>query len=311
MARGRHSHQGGGGGGGGGARLACDRAIEKSDEYRQSVKKIQARATAIADLVRPDGDIAEVLGVSDTFLSSAYDRLRALAEGNARRMNEIDFFVEAVKEVKAHLQQNNDANNDAAAAAAAAAAVAGGMATTTTTPDAPNYERSIHDALENVRRMREGDPRRVPPEEHELSIEIREALGEKIKKKKRGRSSRGGGDDDDDDDDDDLEIVRNKDDVHALKCPFTGMLFENPVKNKVCGHVYDRAGLAQLLGMRKATCPVPGCSNKTLSLAQVEEDEQMKLKVKRHRAREEAEKRKRDLEEDDDDQEGGGYTVVE
>jgi len=310
MARGR-SHQGGGGGGGGGARLACDRAIEKSDEYRQSVKKIQARATAIADLVRPGGDIAEVLGLSDTFLSSAYDRLRALAEGNARRMDEIDFFVEAVKEVKAHVQQNNDANNDAAAAAAAAA---GGMATTTmttTTPDAPNYERSIHDALENVRRMREGDPRRVPPEEHELSIEIREALGEKIKKKKRGRSSRGGGDDDDDDDDDDLEIVRNKDDVHALKCPFTGMLFENPVKNKVCGHVYDMAGLAQLLGMRKATCPVPGCSNKTLSLAQVEEDEQMKLKVKRHRAREEAEKRKRDLEEDDDDQEGAGYTVVE
>ena len=258
----------------------------------------------IAGLVRPDGDIAEILG-ADAFLSSAYDRLKALAEGNARRMDEIDFFVEAVKDVKTHVQQNNDANNDAAAAAAAA----GGMATTTT--DAPNYERSIHDALENVRRTREGDARRVSPEEHELSIEIREALGEKIKKKKRGRSSRGGGDDDDDDDDDDLEIVRNKDDVHALKCPITGMLYENPVRNKVCAHVYDRAGLAQLLGMRKTTCPVPGCSNRSLSLAQVEEDEQMKLKVKRHRAREEAEKRKRDLEEDDDDQEGAGYTVVE
>ncbi|KAL3764065.1 hypothetical protein ACHAW5_000540 [Stephanodiscus triporus] len=233
MARGRHSHQGGGGGGGG-ALLACDRAIEKTDEYRHSVKKIQARATAIADMVRPDGDIAEVLGADDAFLSSAYDRLRALAEGNARRMDDIDCFVDA----------------------------------------------------------------------------IREALGEKIKKKKRSRSSRGG-DDDDDDDDDDLEIVRNKDDVHALKCPITGMLFENPVRNKVCSHVYDKAGLAQLLSMRKTTCPMPGCSNRSLSLAQVEEDEQMKLKVKRHRTRELAERRKRDLEDDDDDQEGAGYTVIE
>jgi hypothetical protein len=302
MARGRLSHQGGGGRGG--ALLACDRAIEKSDDYRSSVKKIQARAMVIADMVRPDCDIAEVLGgSSDAFLSSVYDRLRALAEGNGRRMDEIDYFADAVKEAKAQVQQKNDANN---AAAAAAAAAGGGVMTTAT--DAPDYERSIQDALEKVRRTRMADPRRVPPEEHAFSIEIREALGEKIKKKKRVRSSRGG---DDDDDDDDLEIVRNNDDVHALKCPLTGMLFANPVRNKVCGHVYDKAGLAQLLSMRKTTCPVPGCSNNSLSQAQVEEDEQMKLKVKRHKTREEAEKRKRDLEDDEDDQEGAGYTVVD
>jgi hypothetical protein len=306
MARGRQSHQGGGGRGG--ALFACDIAIQKSDEYRSSVKKIQARASIIAEIVRPDGDIASVLGgASDPFLSSIYDRLRALAEGNGRRMDEVDYFADAVRATKAQVQRTNDDN---AAAAAAASAADEGAPTEPT--DAPDYERSIHDALEDVRRTREADPRRVPPEEHAFSIEIREALGEKIKKKKkRARSSRGGGDDDDDDDDDDLEILRNSDDVHALKCPLTGMLFVNPVKNKVCGHVYDMAGLQQLLSMRKTKCPVAGCSNQGLSHAQVEDDEEMKLRVKRHMAKEEADRRKRDLEDDDDDQEGAGYTVLD
>ena len=43
-----------------------------------------------------------------------------------------------------------------------AAASAADEGAPTEPTDAPDYERSIHDALENVRRMCEGDPRRVP-----------------------------------------------------------------------------------------------------------------------------------------------------
>ncbi len=292
MARGRNSHPGGRGG----ALLACERAIDKSEEQKQSVKKLQARGIMIADVIKTDSDIAEVLKASSSsdnakaaeeFLSKAYARLKVLAEGNAKRIYDIEDFVDAVKYVRAEVQENlaaSNANNDA------------GAGTSTVTTDAPDYERSIHDAVERVRQERANGPSRLPYEDHAMSLEMREALGEKIPKK-RSRASRGG-----DDDEDDLEIVQNRvDDVHSLKCPITGMFFVNPVKNKVCNHVYDRAGLDQLIRARKNTCPVPGCANRSLSLAQVEEDEQMKLKVKRHKAREEAEKRKKDLEDDDDE----------
>ena len=131
MARGRQSQQGGGGGGGG-ALLACNRAIDKSDEYKKSVKMLQARVQQIADTVRPDGDLAEILRAAgatggsnddysdEAFLSRAYDRLRALGVGNAKRMEDIDDFVDAIKEVKARVERNGkNGNNDDAAAAAA------------------------------------------------------------------------------------------------------------------------------------------------------------------------------------------------
>mmetsp|Transcript_13676 Transcript_13676/g.29666 ORF Transcript_13676/g.29666 Transcript_13676/m.29666 type:complete len:297 (-) Transcript_13676:153-1043(-) len=296
MARGKSSH---GGGGGGGALLACNRAIDRQNEYEKNVKNLHFRTKQIAEALSPNSKIVEVLNAesddgANDFLSSTRSRLKAIAEGNAKRMYEIEYFVDAVKEVRTQVQNENQASAGEGEDAAAVA---------------PDYERSIHEAMERIRRERDDDPSRVSPEDHEMSRDVRQALGEKIQKK-RSRPSQGGGDDDEDD----LEIVRNQtDDVHTLKCPITGMLFEDPVKNKVCHHTYDRAGLAQLLNNRKYTCPVPGCANKGLSLSQVEEDEEMKLKVKRHKVREEADKRKRELEEEDDmeEGEGGGFTVLE
>mmetsp|Transcript_24657 Transcript_24657/g.40159 ORF Transcript_24657/g.40159 Transcript_24657/m.40159 type:complete len:292 (-) Transcript_24657:275-1150(-) len=291
MARGRTSH-----GGGGGALLACNRAIERQDDYKKNIKTLHIRTKQLAEALRSDGRIAEVLnaesedGVADNFLSSTHNRLKAIAEGNAKRMYEIEYFVDSVKEVRTEVENENQ-----------------GDAEEGNNNDAPDYERSIHDIMDRIRHERESDPSHVAPEDHDLSRELREALGEKVPKKK-SRPSRGG-----DDDEDDLEIVHNRtDDITSLKCPVTGLLFENPVRNKVCSHTYDKAGLAQLLNNRKYNCPIPGCSNKSLSLSQVEEDEEMILKVKRYKVRVEAEKRKRELEDDDDmEGEGGGFTVLE
>lgn len=306
MARGRNSHHGAGGGG---ALLACNRAIDRQDEYTSNVKKIQARATTMADLLMEDSDVVKVLressgdGGADDWLLLNRNRLKDIAEGNAKRMNEIECFVDAVKEVRSDVQRRQDATQ------AGGGGEEGGEDPTNDNDVAPDYEGLIHGAMDRIREQRESDPSRPSIEDHEMYVEVRQRLGEKIQKK-RSRASRGG-----DDDDDDLEIVQNAiDDVNSLKCPITGMLFEDPVKNKACHHTYDRAGLNQLLGARKHTCPVPGCANKTVSMAQVEDDEEMKLKVKRHRAREEAEKRKRDLEDEDEDEDGaeaGGYTKLE
>jgi len=289
MARGRKSQ-----GGGGGTLLACTRAIERQDEYKKNVTLLHANTKIIAESLSSNSRIANILensddGNSDDFLLSARNRLKAISEGNAKRMYEIEYFVDAMKEVLGEVQNENQVGDGEEGA------------------EAPDYERSIHEAMDRIQQQGENDPSRVAPEDHEMSTEIRQALGEKIQK--RSRSSRGG-----DDDEDDLEIVNNQtDDARSLQCPITGMLFVNPVKNKVCGHVYDRAGLAQMLRARKTTCPVAGCTDRSVTNDQVLEDEEMKLKVKRHKTREEGEKRKRELEDDDDmeEGEGGGYTVLE
>ncbi|KAL7551195.1 hypothetical protein ACHAWF_014393 [Thalassiosira exigua] len=244
MARGRHSH----GGGGGGALLACNRAIERRSDYEKQVKSLQARTKMVAGMLRPDDTLAEIL---KDWLASTRDRVRAIAEGNAKRMYEIEYFVDAVKEVRAEVQQNQNNAGGAEEEGKDNAAA-----------DAPDYERSINEAVDRVRQRGENDPSRIAVQDHEWTLEVRREIGEKIQKK--SRESQGG-----EDDEDDLEIVHNRvDDVNALKCPIT----ENPLKNKQCGHTYDRAGLNQLLGARKHTCPVLGCSNNS------EEDEEIKLK---------------------------------
>jgi hypothetical protein len=265
------------------------------DEQKQSVKKVQIRACMMAEMLHSESDVAKILKESDDganeFLNLSSSRVKSIAEGNVKRMYEIEYFMDAVKEVRNEVEQKQHA-----AAASAGGGEGGGAATTNNAADEPNYERSMQDALERARERGENDPNREPTDEHELMIEMREKLGEKIQKK-RSRKSGGG-----DDSDDDLEVVRNNvDDENALKCPITGMLFVNPVKNKVCHHVYDRAGLSQMLNARKHTCPVPGCANKNVSMTQVENDEEMVLKVRRHQKRLKADKKKRDMEDEEDD----------
>eukprot|EP00957_Ditylum_brightwellii_P041254 3123286-Ditylum_brightwellii.AAC.1 len=61
-----------------------------------------------------------------------------------------------------------------------------------------------------------------------------------------------------------------------------GVLFENPLKNKVFGHMYSSAGLDQFIHMRKQNCPISGCANNQLNCEQVKEDVEMEIKVKRY-----------------------------
>lgn len=296
MARGRNNNRTSHGNGGGAIHYA-DMAINKEDGYKEGVKKLQTRTKFAAEMLTKGGEIESFLMEADpdnaeSFLLAQRNRLKAIAEGNAKQMHEIEHFVQAVKNVRGDIQRQNQSS--AAAGGDGEEAAAGA-------DEAPDYERSIQEAMETVRQSKENDPNYVSLDDHEMVIEIKELLGEKVEKRSRN-------------DDDDLEIVNNvgSDDIHALKCPITGMFFEDPVRNKVCGHTYDRKGLNQLFSTRKTKCPIPGCSNNTLSLSQVEVDDEMKLKVRRHKTREEAAKRKRDLDEImDDDEQGGGYTVLE
>ncbi|XP_011506292.1 PREDICTED: E3 SUMO-protein ligase NSE2-like [Ceratosolen solmsi marchali] len=64
--------------------------------------------------------------------------------------------------------------------------------------------------------------------------------------------------------DDDIQITEN--DINIID-PFTKKRMIDPVKNKICGHVYDRESTIYILQIKKDTrCPVIGCINKQFIL---------------------------------------------
>lgn len=83
--------------------------------------------------------------------------------------------------------------------------------------------------------------------------------------------------------DDELEIVESESSVN-LKCPLSGTLLEDPVKNKLCGHVYSRKSIIHHMRI-KTQCPVVGCSNKHLTSSQLEEDMATARLVRREQIR--------------------------
>ncbi|KAK8797922.1 hypothetical protein WA171_005451 [Blastocystis sp. BT1] len=82
------------------------------------------------------------------------------------------------------------------------------------------------------------------------------------------------------DQDEDMEIgVVEANPENRFKCPITGELFENPVKNESCGHTYSKEGIMNYLKKRSfAVCPVAGC-DKTVDVNSLVPDEDMAWKM--------------------------------
>jgi hypothetical protein len=258
---------------------AAQRAIFNSEKHRSSVNKLHATSKMIADFLSPNGRIDKALEPNADedamqFIEECKRRLVDVAEGNAKRMKEIDVFVEAVTSVKNDLERSHNSNSEQE-------------------EEAVDYEAAIHSAMERIRHTNNNQD----VQSHPMVIEVKTAMGQKVQQQ-----------------DDELEILQTfEQDANAYKCPITGMLFEQPVKNKVCGHTYSTLGLQQLLKNKKKSCPIPGCTMNYLGMNMIEEDEEMKMKVKRFMKREEMKRKKRVMEEDmgEDELGEGGVTLID
>ena len=99
--------------------------------------------------------------------------------------------------------------------------------------------------------------------------------------------------------DDEIQVQVNSASQRShLICPFTTTLMEDPVKNKVCGHIYSRAGIENHVKQRQrnrgaCACPVPGCSNRNITLDQLETDLRTQQMVRREQRRLDHEKEQR------------------
>ncbi|XP_069107129.1 E3 SUMO-protein ligase NSE2-like [Argopecten irradians] len=81
--------------------------------------------------------------------------------------------------------------------------------------------------------------------------------------------------------DDDLAMTQTE---VNIRCPYTGMDMKNPVKNKICGHKYDKEGIMQHIKSKgkRAKCPINGCANtKPLDVNCLEDDRELKRYIER------------------------------
>jgi SUMO ligase MMS21 Smc5/6 complex component len=85
--------------------------------------------------------------------------------------------------------------------------------------------------------------------------------------------------------DNDVEVMPTGSTAQGLKCPISLSYFADPVKSKVCGHVYSKDFLRQLLdqhGHRGMACPISGCVNRHLTMETCQPDRITQQKVNRH-----------------------------
>uniref|UniRef100_A0A7S4IU13 SP-RING-type domain-containing protein n=1 Tax=Odontella aurita TaxID=265563 RepID=A0A7S4IU13_9STRA len=303
---------------------AADRYLAKESEYRSGIRQIQASAALLAERLALKGDIESALlqhkkdsdefethcQEAESFLNEQRRRLKTLSEGNVMKMREIDRIVKAVGDVRDEVQQKDFEEQQRSRESAQDSSGQDEIIEDIDT-SLPDYETSIMLKIEQIQEQEED----IDVQDEDFAIEIRNRLGEKESKKRKKRGSAAA------DDEEELEIVRNhgaQEQESMFKCPITGRLFENPVKNSVCGHVYSAQGLKHLLKSKNHQCPVAGCTNNKLTKDQVEDDPETVMKVRRYQRRLEQEKAQLSQFEEEElgeaDEEGavtGRMTVIE
>lgn len=303
--------------------LAADRIISKEREYVGQIERMQAAALQLAEKISFNGDVQKALldnsdvkvGNKDQneerkkanediehFLKEQREKVKALSVGNVKRLQDVELFVKALGSIRDDIRTKQDIEGNESAS----------LEETDAINNPPDYQLIIKEKMEDLREnAKNNDISEDFIYEHRYCRNVRERLGEKEKKRKP-RRSRGGYDDEEDE----LEIIdsNTNDNQNSLKCPMTGTLFENPLRNKVCGHVYSKAGFEMMLQTRNRKCPVVGCLNQNVTRAQLEEDYEMEMRVKRYKNRIQREKQAQnefsDGEDEDQPEESVPMTVI-
>lgn len=247
--------------------LAVDRIIGKENSYREGIAKNHAASKILAEMLAIDGELSNSMQAAtdpstrqeiEASIQEQRERLQKISEKNVVNSRNVDAFIGALSAVRTQVQSTPE------------------------TAEPLDYERIIQDKIQQYSAAHAGSQLNIHDEK--FCREIRSSLGIK---EHASRGKKG------DDSDEELEVLRNPASTQSLRCPITAMLYEEPLRNKVCGHVYSKAGIMQMLRSRQTKCPVAGCRNGVVTMEQLEEDVETAMKVKRQRRREETERQQR------------------
>lgn len=86
-------------------------------------------------------------------------------------------------------------------------------------------------------------------------------------------------------DDEDIAVTQS---IDNFTCPITQMEMVNPVKNKVCGHTYEREAIERMIQRRhqlskNARCPRIGCDVSDMSISDLVTDSALKRAIEVHK----------------------------
>lgn len=82
-------------------------------------------------------------------------------------------------------------------------------------------------------------------------------------------------------DDDDDDLIMTQEEV-GIKCPYTQQIMKDPIRNKVCGHSYERQAIQEFILRKKtgAKCPYAGCGNRApLRMEEMEDNLELKAHI--------------------------------
>jgi Zinc-finger of the MIZ type in Nse subunit len=236
----------------------------KESNYKENIKLNHTMAKNAAKRIREleqmlPGMIDGIMSSEElsTFLREQKDAVKKIAEENVERERNVDAFVSAVRTVQQQVVQSpsssssgNDETNDEAVV---------------------DYQKAIDQAMQQHRSVMN-----IHIHQEAMYRDVAAALGEPVAapKKKNGKN----------DDDDDIEVVQTESQGATLKCPITGAFMEDAVRNKVCQHVYSRAGITAHI-QKRCECPMVGCGNKQVTMSQLEDDVETVMNVRREKRR--------------------------
>jgi len=300
--------------------LAADRILAKKSEYEDDIRKVHTTAKMLAQTISAHGDITkslldsnengdienegnrkedeDVASDMEIFFKQQRERLKQICVRNVTNNRNVEYFLKALGSIRDDIrtkQQFESRQRDDGAEE-------------TPVDNPPDYRIIIEQKMKEIKHGADNGEIGVESvHEHRFYLEVCERLGEKEKKTK-ARHSRGGNDEDDE-----LEIIpaNESGSVISLKCPITGMLYEDPLKNKVCGHVISKAGFEQMVRTKKRACPVAGCTNRNVTHEQLEEDFEMVTRINRYKKRLQREREAQNqYSDDEDDNENPHMTVI-
>jgi len=290
------------------AKAAATSIIRKEDEFMHGIERQNAVTGMLADFLAADGIVEkavraalessgnEELANFEGFLEEQRTKVKNLTEGHIGTQRHAKAFISAMKSIRVDIE--NGTHSTGAGDGVAAGAANGEEEDVKPAPP-PNFEEILQNQIEAAKQ--EASAGYIDMQDEDMMKSIREKLRE-----------RAAGDDDD------IELeITNEENEASFKCPITYALFERPMKNKVCHHVYSFAGITHHL-KSKRRCPVAGCRNDNVTMQQLHECEETKLRVKRFKARAAREKEQRMTQDNDDyldidadNMEGAGTTFIE
>jgi hypothetical protein len=248
--------------------------LRKEQAYRTGIKDNQSLANALAQRLNRGGELETLMG--EDALSDYRARLKTLAEQNVQQDRHLSAFLQALGKSVGGNNGNNENNME-------------------------NYQVALEEAMETEIQTLNRSSVHVHQEQYYLDMLSK--LGESTA---HTNNTAAGGAAGGNDDDDDLEVLDAESTVN-LKCPLTSTLMVDPLKNKMCRHIYSKIAIFEHL-KHDRKCPVFGCRNHNVTSDQLEPDMETAHLVRREKIRQQHEQQQQnqnaiDMDDDDDDDE--------